>query len=109
MQPSKFCIITNPELATGFRLAGLTVFETLMPEQARDILYDLYQQGDYALIAMDEGLMPHKDKKLQKLMDEKTLPVIFPLQKPQKSEQIDQVAYVSELAKSCIGFYIKIT
>lgn len=109
MDHSKFTVITKTDLATGFRLAGLTVHEVSHQDEAREILYDIYNKGDHALIAVDEELLPEKDKKFQKLMEDKPLPVIFPLQRPQLKEAINQEEYVSELAKSCIGFYIKIT
>ena len=79
MQPSKITVISKPELASGFRLAGMTVYEAQRQEEAQEILYDLYEKGDYALIAIEQELIPQKDKKLDNLMEENTLPVVFPL------------------------------
>lgn len=101
-------VITKGSWASGFRLAGVDVLEVQSTAEAREKLKPFVEKNEPAMIAMDEELFPQDDKKLLKHLEEKPFPVILPLPKIEVETQEEQEKYVSELVRSCIGYYVKL-
>ena len=108
MSKIKFSVITKGEWTAGFRLAGAEVLEAQNEKEARQILQPLLDRNEPCLIAIEEELFPTHDKKIQKHLEEKPFPVILPLPKIQIQSKEDQEKYVSELVRSCIGYFVKL-
>jgi vacuolar-type H+-ATPase subunit F/Vma7 len=104
----KFTVITKGEWTAGFRLAGVDVLEAQDEKEARQILQPMLEKSEPTLIAIEEDLFPIDDKKIQKHLEEKPFPVILPLPKIQVQTKEEQEKYVSELVRSCIGYYVKL-
>ena len=108
MSKVKFCVVTKGEWTLGFRLAGVDVMHAKDLKEARQLLQPFLDKNEPSLIAIEEDLFPSKDKKLQKHLEEKPFPVILPLPKIELQTKEEQEKYVSELVRSCIGYYVKI-
>lgn len=108
MSKVKFSVITKGEWTSGFRLAGVEVLEAQDEKEARQILQPLLDRNEPCLIAIEEELFPINDKKIQKHLEEKPFPVILPLPKIEAQTKEEQEKYVSELVRSCIGYFVKL-
>lgn len=102
----RIAVITDPETATGFRLAGVEVREAAAPAAALDHLRTLLTL-DYGIVAMNEDLLTPLTQDLARLMRDRDLPIIvpFPAPRPQLESGED---YIARLVKEHIGFYVKL-
>ena len=100
-------VLTDPELATGFRLAGIEVVEASSADEARKSLRTLLD-GDYGLIILNDEFMAGIDRETARLMNERAVPVVvpFPGQRLRKEKEAEN--YVADLVRSCIGYSIKL-
>jgi vacuolar-type H+-ATPase subunit F/Vma7 len=109
---SKLAVITDSELATGFRLAGVEVFSPGDAVEAAQLLKSLFETREYGLVAVSEDYLKDPrppDRELARLLEKEPLPVVVPF--PASRLKIDRAegeAYLSELVKSCIGYYVKL-
>ena len=102
----KLGIIADPEIATGFRLAGAEVREATSPRAALEHLRHFVQQ-DYGLVAIDESLLVGTEDERFRLMRGRDLPIILPIPAPQAEIESGE-AYIARLVKEHIGFYVKL-
>lgn len=107
MSKVPFSLISKGDWSSGFRLAGVNVLEVKSEQEAKDLLQGFIDRNEPSLVAIEEDLFPVNDKKLQKHLEEKPFPVVLPLPKIDISKE-DQEKYVSELVRSCIGYYVKL-
>ena len=106
---SKLAVITDSETATGFRLAGVEVFSPGDAVEAAQLLKSFFETGEYGLVAVSEDYLKDTDRELAKLLDEEALPVVVPFPSGRlKIDRAEGEAYLSELVKSCIGYYVKL-
>ena len=99
-------IITDPESATGFRLAGVEVREADTPAGALEHLRQLVTL-DYGLVAVNEDLLEGTADERARLLRGRDMPIIVPFPAP-KAEIESGEAYVARLVKEHIGFYVKL-
>ncbi|HLW48437.1 MAG TPA: V-type ATP synthase subunit F [bacterium] len=102
----KVAVITDPETATGFRLAGVEVREADTPDRALDAIRELTAAG-YGLLAVNEDLLRGTDDARTRLMRGRDLPLIVPLP-PARANLESGEAYISRLVKEHIGFAVKL-
>ena len=102
----RLAVITDPETATGFRLAGVEVREAASPQAALEHLRALLLL-DYGLIAVNEDLLAGTEVERARLMRGRDLPIVlpFPAARPQMESGEE---YISRLVKEHIGFYVKL-
>lgn len=99
-------VITDPETATGFRLAGVEVREAASPQAALEQLRSLLPL-DYGLVAVNEDLLQGIDEERGRLLRGRELPIIVPF--PASRAQLESgEAYIARLVKEHIGFYVKL-
>jgi V/A-type H+/Na+-transporting ATPase subunit F len=102
----RLAVITDPETATGFRLAGVEVREAASPQAALEHLRALVVL-DYGLVAVNEDLLAGTEAERARLMRDRDLPIILPF--PAAREQLESgEEYISRLVKEHIGFYVKL-
>jgi V/A-type H+-transporting ATPase subunit F len=99
-------VITDPETATGFRLAGVEVREAASPQDALEHLRALVTL-DYGLVAVNEDLLEGTEAERTRLLRGRDLPIVlpFPASRPQLESGEE---YISRLVKEHIGFYVKL-
>ena len=59
---SRFIVITRPDLADGFRLAGVETIAVNDVEEAESIIAPWLEKKDDLLIALDDGIFSMMDK-----------------------------------------------
>ncbi|MDR7554367.1 MAG: V-type ATP synthase subunit F [Armatimonadota bacterium] len=102
----RFAVITDPETATGFRLAGVEVREATTPREALEQLRQLVAL-DYGLVAVNEALLEGAAEERARLLRGRDLPILVPFPAPEaQAESAEQ--YVARLVKEHIGFYVKL-
>jgi len=102
----RMVVITDPETATGFRLAGVEVREAASPQAALEQLRSLLPL-DYGLVAVNEDLLQGTDDERSRMLRGRELPIIVPF--PASRTQLESgEAYIARLVKEHIGFYVKL-
>jgi V/A-type H+-transporting ATPase subunit F len=99
-------IITDPETATGFRLAGVEVREAEDAQGALEHLRALVPL-DYGLIAVNEDLLQGTDHDVARLLRDRDLPILIPFPAPRAKLESGE-DYIARLVKEHIGFYVKL-
>lgn len=102
----RIAVITDPDTATGFRLAGVEVRAADSPRAVLEHLR-LLLTLDYGLIAVNEDLLAGTDDERARLLRDRDLPIIIPF--PAARAQVESgEAYIARLVKEHIGFYVKL-
>jgi V/A-type H+-transporting ATPase subunit F len=107
----KIGILTDPESAAGYRLAGLEVAVAMDAEEAGEVLARLIREDTYALIAVSEALLPDPHQAVRREMRSRHLPVL--LTTPSLVSALakggeDAERYVRRLIIDTMGYEIKV-
>ncbi|TLM97759.1 V-type ATP synthase subunit F [bacterium] len=100
----KFLVVTDPDTAPGFRLAGVEVLEASSQEEARRVLNDLVFRDDSGIVAVNEEFMAALDEKLVATIEKTYRPIIIPI--PSKAKEIDRTSYIERMLQRAIGYNI---
>lgn len=105
----KMLVLTDAETATGYRLAGVEVRESV-PEEAQAALEEIIASDAYGLLVVDEGLISDPVRAAERAMRGRELPVILsvPSLGATFGDESDATEYMKELVRSAIGFDIKL-
>ena len=103
----KLVVLTDPDTADGFRLAGVEVKVVDSEEEARKTLNSLIDDDTSGIIAVNEKLMAGIDERTQNKIDSIYRPIVISLPIKEKLEMgEDHRAYLSRLIRRAIGFDI---
>jgi len=107
----KMAVLTDPESAAGYRLAGMEVAVAGDCEEARRALAGLIEAEAYALIAVDEALLADPGHAVRRQMRGRDVPVLLPV--PSLRAAVleaggDGKAYLRQLIIATIGYEIKL-
>jgi V/A-type H+/Na+-transporting ATPase subunit F len=103
----KLVVLTDPDTADGFRLAGVDVHVAESNEMARKILAGLVDDDTSGIIAVNEQMMAAVDERLQRKIDSIYRPIVISLPiREQLHFGEDHRAYLSRLIRRAIGFDI---
>jgi len=100
----KFVVVTDPDTAPGFRLAGVDVLEVSNVEEAKKIIPSLLFKDDTGIVAVNEDFMASLDEKLIERIEKTHRPIIIPI--PSRIKQIDRTDYIERLLRRAIGYNI---
>lgn len=100
----KFVVVTDPDRAAGFRLAGAEVMEAADVAEARNVIPPLLYRDDIGIVAINEEYMFSLDEKVMDRIEKMHRPLVIPL--PSKSKEIDRRTYIERLIKKAIGYNI---
>ena len=100
----KFVVVTDPDTAPGFRLAGVDVVEVPNPNEAAEILTALLHRDDTGIVAVNEEYMSLVDEKLMSRIDKSYRPIIIPI--PAGAKRMDRTSYIERLLQRAIGYNI---
>ena len=108
---SGMVVVTDPELAVGFRLAGVEVAEAASPAEAEEIVQRIVLGSDVGLVAVSEEFQRHFGEGLRQLLREAAVPLVvpFPGKEAYSWKVEDRLGYVADLIRSAIGYHIKLT
>lgn len=103
----KLIVLTDPDNADGFRLAGVDVEVIDREDQVRERLNRLLDGEDSGIIAVNETLMAAIDERTQKKIDSIYRPLVISLPIREKlAFGEDHRAYLARLIRRAIGFDI---
>jgi V/A-type H+-transporting ATPase subunit F len=102
----KFVVVTDPDSAPGFRLAGVDVIEASNLEEAKKIIPPLLFKDDTGIVAVSEDFMAALDAKLLEKIDKTYRPIIIPI--PARIKGIERTSYIERLLQRAIGYNIVI-
>lgn len=102
----KFVVVTDPDSAPGFRLAGVEVMEASGLEEAKKIIPPLILKDDTGIVAVSEDLMAVLDEKLLEKIDKTYRPIIIPI--PARIKGLSRTSYIERLLQRAIGYNIVI-
>ncbi|MBW7885629.1 MAG: V-type ATP synthase subunit F [Caldilineaceae bacterium] len=74
---AQLIVITHPDLAAGFRLAGVETYSASSPEEAQRQLQALLDDEEAGLIAMDQGFLEALDSQTQRRIERIYRPVVI--------------------------------
>jgi V/A-type H+-transporting ATPase subunit F len=100
----KFVVVTDPDTAPGFRLAGVEVMEASTQEEARRVLNTLVFKDDTGIVAVNEEFMAALDEKLMATIEKTYRPIMIPI--PSKARRIDRTSYIERMLQRAIGYNI---
>lgn len=107
----RIAVLTDPESATGYRLAGLDVALATDAAEARKVLAHMIQEGDYILIGVSEGLLPGPYEAVKREMRGRDLPVLLTIPSPSSAGRErgkEAEAFMRRLILSTMGHEIKL-
>ncbi|MBC7253573.1 MAG: V-type ATP synthase subunit F [Actinobacteria bacterium] len=103
----KAIVITDPETADGFRLAGVSVIEVENADEAREKIKALLDDPDAGILAVNESFYNAIDEKTQEKIDRIYRPIVIPLPIKETVEMAgERRAYLARLIHRAIGFDI---
>jgi V/A-type H+-transporting ATPase subunit F len=100
----KFLVVTDPETAPGFRLAGVEVVEAASVEEAGSILPDLLYRDDTGIVAVNEEFMAGLGPKVLGKIERTHRPIVIPI--PSGAGKGEGTGYVERLLQRAIGYNI---
>ena len=101
-------VITTPDLAPGFELAGVETFAVENVNQAESILDELLTGDEASLIVVRQGLLEAMGTRLQRQVRRSYRPVVIAIPGgiPPITASERRQRYLSELIRRAIGFRI---
>jgi len=100
----RFVVVTDPETAPGFRLAGVEVLEVATVAEAMSVIPPLLFKDDTGIVAVNEDFMASLDAKLMEKIEKTHRPIILPI--PSRTRQINRVDYIERMLRRAIGYNI---
>ncbi|MFC1692073.1 V-type ATP synthase subunit F [Candidatus Latescibacterota bacterium] len=94
----------------GFTLAGIQVREAVNTEDAHKILATEYEDAHNGVILIDEKYARDLPSKLQKMVDERAVPLVIGIPVVTKWEYIhDREEVIANIIRRAVGYQIKLT
>jgi V/A-type H+/Na+-transporting ATPase subunit F len=100
----KFLVVTDPDTAPGFRLAGVEVIEASSQEEARKVINALVFKDDTGIVAVNEEFIAALDQKLVETIEKTYRPIMIPI--PSRAKRIDRTSYIERMLQRAIGYNI---
>lgn len=106
---AQLTVITDPDTALGFRLAGVEVIQVTAPEEAADRLRSLLRDKRPGIVIYDEEYHQVLSEKSRVALEESATPVFFaiPVARVKRKEQPPE-EYLARLLRRAIGYQLKI-
>ena len=100
----KFVVVTDPDTASGFRLAGVDVLEAPTIEEAKRIITSLLFKDDTGIVAVNEDFIDAMDEKVMERIEKTYRPIVIPI--PSRARRVDRAEYIERLLRRAIGYKI---
>jgi vacuolar-type H+-ATPase subunit F/Vma7 len=100
-------VITTPDLAPGFQLAGVETFAVDTVAEAEATLTTLLDDRDTSLIIVRRALLQAMNPHLQRRLESSAQPVVMSIAgRPTSIPGHDHQHHLSELIRRTVGFHI---
>jgi V/A-type H+/Na+-transporting ATPase subunit F len=100
----KFVVVTDPDTASGFRLAGVDVLEAPTIEEAKRIITSLLFKDDTGIVAVNEDFIDAMDEKVMERIEKTYRPIVISI--PSRARRVDRAGYIERLLRRAIGYKI---
>lgn len=105
----KLVVVTDPESAHGFRLAGVDVVEVVDAQEARGQIISLINDDDSGIVAVNEDFIAAIDDRTREKIEKIYRPVVVPIPSKKKIEVAEERReYLARLIRRAVGFDIKL-
>jgi vacuolar-type H+-ATPase subunit F/Vma7 len=103
----RLIVVTTPDVAPGFQLAGVETVAVESGAQAEAVLRALLEAGEASLIAVRQELLQAIDPRLRRQIDASYRPVVIaiPGGTPTRPGE-ERRHHIAELIRRAIGFHI---
>jgi len=107
-------IVTHPEIAPGFRLAGVEVYEAEDAQEAGAIIRRMCMLDvgrKFGIIGLDEDMNNQLDPKLLEEIEERGIPLLIPFPAKEIYTWVRiqrEEDYTANLIRGAIGYHIKL-
>lgn len=100
-------VITTPDLAPGYQLAGVETFAVQTVEEAETTLSKLLDERDASLIIVRRALLQAMDPRLQRRLEASVQPVVMPIAgRPTHIPGKEYRHHLLQLIRHTVGFHI---
>ncbi len=100
-------VITTPDLAPGFQLAGVETFAVDTVAEAEDTLTRLLDDREASLVIVRRALLQAMNPRLQRRLENSAQPVVMQIAgRPATIPGQDHQHHLSELIRRTVGFHI---
>ncbi|HOT93579.1 MAG TPA: V-type ATP synthase subunit F [Methanoregulaceae archaeon] len=100
----RFVVLTEPDTAAGFRMAGVETLEATSAGEARALLASLMQDKETGIVAVNEDFMQDLDERLSTRIQESTRPIVIPI--PGRSRLGGGMTAIEQLLRRAIGYSV---
>ncbi|KAF5062334.1 V-type ATP synthase subunit F [anaerobic digester metagenome] len=100
----RFMVLTDPDTAAGFRMAGVETQEATSIDEVKGLLASLMQDGETGIIAVNEDFVQGLDERLAARIEDSTRPIVIPI--PGRSRQGGGMAAIEQLLRRAIGYSV---
>jgi len=106
---SRLFVLTRPQLARGFQLAGADSYGAEDIESAESYVSNLLENGESGLLAIDDGLLARMDVTLLKRLEqaEDLYYIVIPGGEP-LGEAYSREVRIAELIRRTVGVHISL-
>ena len=100
-------VITTPDLAPGFQLAGVETFSVETVEEAEETLTRLLDDREASLVIVRRALLQAMESRLQRRLESSVQPVVMQIAgRPASIPGKDHQQHLTELIRRTVGFHI---
>ena len=101
----KVVVLTDPETAPGFRLAGVDVREVKDADEAKQEITNLLDDDDTGILAVNEGYLSAVDDRIKKRIEATYRPIVVSLPIKETLGAIgERRAFLARLVHRAVGF-----
>lgn len=101
-------VIAGPLLASGFRLAGLSVDEVATPRAAGEVLERLAAEGGTGVILLQQDYFDGIAEPLRRAVERWALPIVVPIPAAAWDTRRGAVDYIVDLLQRAIGYRVRL-
>jgi vacuolar-type H+-ATPase subunit F/Vma7 len=102
-------VLSRPEVAAGFGLAGARVVEAGTTAEGVVCLRDLLVQPDVGVVLVEEGLHDRLPEDVRRRLGRNPLPMVVPFPGPAWEERPEAAeSYIVELLRRVIGYRVRL-
>ena len=106
---SRLLIVTRPELALGFQLAGIAAYGVPDVETAQEIIGGWLDEGATGLLVLDAGVLARMEPAFAERLETSRLPYVIIPSDELLGPEFSRQHRIAELIRRSVGVHISFT